>query len=99
EARRPDRRPQAARAARDAVLDMMVRARLINQRRADEARQAAIPSRAPFPFSAPHAAQALVAAHPGEGVIVSTLSASLQRDLEALARRSAAGLEREIADE
>jgi len=95
EARRPDRRPEAARAARDRVLAMFVRAGFINQSRADEARQAAIPSRAPFPLSAPHAAQALVAAHRGEGVVRSTLDARLQRDLEALARRRAAPLERD----
>jgi len=95
EARRPDRRPQAARAARDRVLTMFVRAGLINQRRADEARQSAMPARAPFPLSAPHAAQALVARHRGEGVVRSTLDATLQRDLEALARRRAAPLERD----
>ena len=37
----------------------------------------------------------LVAAHPGEGVVQSSLDASLQRDLEALARRHAVGLERD----
>jgi len=95
EARRPDRRPQAARAARDRVLGMFVRAGLINQRRADEGRESAIPARSPFPYSAPHAAQALVSAHPGEGVIQSSLDATLQRDLEALARRHVVGLERD----
>jgi len=95
EARRPDRRPQAARAARDRVLTMFVRAGLINQRRADEARESAMPTRAPFPLSAPHAAQALVARHRGEGVVRSSLDATLQRDLEALARRRAAPLERD----
>ncbi|MGQ0533854.1 MAG: penicillin-binding protein 1C [Caulobacteraceae bacterium] len=95
EARRPDRRPQAARAARDRVLDMFVRAGLINRRRAEEGKQSAIPTRAPFPYSAPHAAETLVAANPGEGVVRSSLDATLQRDLEALARRRAAGLERE----
>lgn len=95
EARRPDRRPEAARAARDRVLTMFVSAGLINQRRADEARQSAIPTRAPFPLSAPHAAQALVAAHRGEGVVQSTLDARLQRDFEALARRRAQPLERD----
>lgn len=95
EARRPDRRPEAARAARDRVLAMFVRAGLINQRRADEARQSAMPTRAPFPLSATHASQALVARYRGEGVVRSTLDATLQRDLEALARRRAAPLERE----
>ncbi|HYD89316.1 MAG TPA: penicillin-binding protein 1C [Vitreimonas sp.] len=95
EARRPDRHPVAARAARDRVLDMFVGAGLISQRRAAEGRQSAIPARAPFPYSAPHAAEALVAAHPGEGVIRSSLDATLQRNLEALARRRVAGFDRD----
>ena len=49
EARRPDRHPRAARAARDRVLDMFVSAGLINRRRAEEGKQSAIPPRAPFP--------------------------------------------------
>jgi penicillin-binding protein 1C len=95
EARRPDRHPAAARAARDRVLTLMQRAGLISANRAAEGRQVAIQTRAPFPFSAPHASEALVAAHPREGVIQSTLDARLQRDLEALARRHVAGLERD----
>lgn len=95
EARRPDRHPAAARAARDRVLDMLVRIGAIDARRAAEGKQSAAPARAPFPYSAPHAAQALVDAHPGRGVVGSALDARLQRDLEALARRRASGLERD----
>jgi penicillin-binding protein 1C len=95
EARRPDRHPAAARAARDRVLDMFANAGLINRRRAAEGKQSAIPARAPFPYSAPHAAYALVREHPREGVVRSSLDASLQRDLEALAHRRAVDLERE----
>lgn len=95
EARRPDRHPRAARASRDRVLDMFVSAGLINRRRAEEGKESAIPARSPFPYSAPHAAQALVAENPGEGVIRSSLDATLQRDLEALARRRAVDLERD----
>jgi len=95
EARRPDRHPAAARAARDRVLDLFVNAGLISRRRAEEGKQSAIPARAPFPYSAPHAAEALVAANPGDGVVRSSLDATLQRDLEALARRHAASLERD----
>ncbi len=93
EARRPDRNPQAARAARDRVLSMFAASRLINSRLAAEAREASIPARAPFPYSAPHAATELVAAQRGEGVIVSSLDSGLQREFEALTRRQAAGLE------
>lgn len=95
EARRPDRHPVAARAARDRVLGMFVNIGAINERRAQEGRETAIPPRAPFPYSAPHAAEALVAANRGEGVIRSSLNATLQRDLEALARRRVVGLERD----
>jgi len=95
EARRPDRRPQAARAARDRVLDRFASIGAIDARRAAEGKQSGIPTRAPFPYSAPHAAQALVAAHPEAGVVASALDARLQRDLEALARRRAASLERD----
>lgn len=95
EARRPDRHPRTARAARDRVLDMFVSAGLINQRRAEEGKQSAIPTRAPFPYSAPHAAEELVAANPGQGVLYSSLDATLQRDLETLARRHAGALERD----
>jgi penicillin-binding protein 1C len=95
EARRPDRRPRAARAARDRVLDMFARIGAISARHAAEGKQSAVPTRAPFPYSAPHAAEALVAARPGEGVVRSSLDGRLQRDFEALARRRAAGLERD----
>lgn len=95
EARRPDRHPVAARAARDRVLGMFVSIGAINERRAQEGRETAIPPRAPFPYSAPHAAEALVAANRGEGVIRSSLNATLQRDLESLARRRVVGLERD----
>jgi penicillin-binding protein 1C len=95
EARRPDRRPEAARAARDRVLTLFVEAGLINRRLAWEARTAPIPARAPFPYSAPHAARALVAARPDAGIVRSTLDAELQSSLEALARQSAAELEPE----
>lgn len=95
EARRPDRRPQAARAARDRVLGAFRRIGVISRQRELEGRQVAIPARAPFPFSAPHAAEALVAAHRGQAVVRAAIDAGLQRDLEALARRRAQTLERD----
>src|SRR5690606_21853589 len=95
EARRPDRHPERARAARDRVLDMFAAAGLISARRAAEGKESPVPARRPFPYSAPHAAEALTAAHRGEGVVRSSLDATLQRSLEALARRRAARLERD----
>ena len=95
EARRPDRRARIARAARDHVLDMMADAHLISRERAAEGKQSAVPARAPFPYSAPHAAAELVAAHRGESVVRSSIDARLQHDLEELARRQAASLDRD----
>ncbi|HWA01002.1 MAG TPA: penicillin-binding protein 1C [Caulobacterales bacterium] len=95
EARRPDRHPRAARAARDRVLDMFASAGLVTRARAAEGKQSSIPARAPFPYSAPHAGEELAAAHPGAAIVRSTLDARLQRDLEALAHRRVAALEAE----
>jgi penicillin-binding protein 1C len=95
EGRRPDRRARIARAARDHVLDMFADAGLISRERAAEGKQSAMPTRAPFPYSAPHAAAELVAAHPRESVVRSSLDGRLQHDLEDLARRRAAALDRD----
>ncbi|MEJ0060248.1 MAG: penicillin-binding protein 1C [Terricaulis sp.] len=95
EARRPDRHPVAARAARDHVLDLFAQVGAISRRRAEEGKQSAVPNRAPFPYSAPHAGEALVARNPGADVVHSSLDATLQRALEGLARRRAEPLERE----
>jgi penicillin-binding protein 1C len=95
EGRRPDRRPQIALAARNHVLDEFVRIGAISPERAAEGRQSPTPSRAPFPYSAPSAAEELVAAHRGQSIIHSTIDARLQRDLEALAARRAVSLERD----
>ncbi len=95
EARRPDRRPEAARAARDRVLDLFVSAGVLSRRRAEEGKESAIPMRTPFPLLASHAGENLVRAHPGEAVVRSAIDAELQRNLEALAVRHAAPLERD----
>jgi len=95
EARRPDRHPSAARLARDHVLDAFVAIEAISRQRANEGKALPIPPRAPFPYSAPHAAAELAAANPGQAVVASTIDARLQSDLEGLARRSAEGLDRD----
>lgn len=95
EARRPDRHPEAARAARDRVLDLFVNAGVLSRQRAQEGKESAIPSRTPFPLLAAHAGENLVREHPGQPVIRSAIDASLQRDLEALAVRHATPLERD----
>ena len=86
EARRPDRKPARARAARDRVLRRMVRAGLIAPAAADEARAEPPPGRAPFPSLAWQVAGQLARAAPvSQASVVSTLDAGLQRRLEPLA--------------
>ena len=90
EDRRPDRRPAAARAARQAVLTKLVRAHVLDPERATEAAGDPLPSRAPFPSLAWHLGGQLAAAAPlDEASVVTTIDAALQRKLEALVRATA----------
>ncbi len=90
EARRPDRRPEASRRARDQVLDKMVRAGALSPIEADEASQEPMPGRAPFPALAWHAAGDLArSARTDEASVISTLDAGLQSRLEPLVARAA----------
>jgi penicillin-binding protein 1C len=86
EARRPDRAPDAATAARARALARLVREGLIS---ADEAaaaqREAAPRARAPFPAQAPHLSDSLRIANSGARQVQSTLDKSLQISLESLA--------------
>ncbi len=87
EARRPDRAPEAARLARDRVLDRVAAAGVITPAEAAEAKGERVPSRRrPFPMLAPHLAEAVVAERPQEPVHRLTVDARLQASLEALAR-------------
>ncbi|WP_374534535.1 transglycosylase domain-containing protein, partial [Phenylobacterium sp.] len=70
EARRPDRRPEAARAARREVLDKMIRARALTEVEAAEAEEEPLPGRSAFPALAWHAAGELArAAKAGEASV------------------------------
>jgi penicillin-binding protein 1C len=87
EARRPDRRPAAANAARQAVLDKLGREGRLDPARAAEAAGEPIPRRAPFPALAWHVGGQLAASAPtNEASVVTTIDGPLQRRLEALAR-------------
>lgn len=91
--RRPDLFPEAARKARDHVLDRMVGEGLVTRAEADHARDEAIPTtRRPFPQLAAHLAESEIAAVPGRMVHRLSLDASLQDSLEALAASHAAKL-------
>ena len=86
EARRPDRRPDAARNARRAVLDKLVRAQRMTEDDASAADSEPLPGRAPFPAMAWHAAGELARAAPAsQASVVSTIDAGLQSRLEPLA--------------
>jgi penicillin-binding protein 1C len=87
ETRRLDRYPEAARAARDRVLDRMVEGGTVREEDAVQAKTTPVPRlRKPMPILAPHSADQAVATVKDAPVIRLTLDASLQKALEALAR-------------
>ncbi len=91
---RPDRYPARARAARNKVLERAAKAGIITERTAEEAKAAALPiARRPLPFLAPHLADRLRRAHPGEERIETTIDATLQTALEALSGDAARALD------
>ncbi len=93
EARRPDRFPQAARAARDRVLDRVAARGVVSAEEAAAAKREPVPAtRKAFPELAAHAAEEAVAADRQAKVIRLAIDARLQAKLEALARESVAKL-------
>ncbi|MBC7157243.1 MAG: transglycosylase domain-containing protein, partial [Rhodobacteraceae bacterium] len=92
EARRPDRAPAAARAARDRVLERMAAAGLIDAPALAVARATPVPdARHPMPALAPHLAARLRAADPGRARHATTLDPRLQAAVQGLAARAVAG--------
>ena len=86
EMRRPDRSPEAARAARDRVLDRVVGAGVISKAEAARASLEPVPhKRLAFPKIAPHLAEAEVMADPATGVHRLTVDRGLQTALQRLA--------------
>ena len=80
---RPDRNPEAARVARDKVLDRMATLGVWTRAEVDDARiEVVVSRRLRPPMSAALLAQRLRAAHPREPRIASTIDAGLQRTLE-----------------
>jgi penicillin-binding protein 1C len=90
EGRRPDRSVEAARKARNRVLDQFA---ALSSVPADEialAKAEPVPAgRRPMPMLAPHAADRAVADTPPGSVVQLTIDAELQRNLEELARERA----------
>jgi penicillin-binding protein 1C len=93
EARRPDRSAAAARRARDRVLERVADAGVVPVDEVAFARRAPVPSaRRPMPALAPHAADQVVMDFPKRHVHHLTIDASLQKNLEDLARERARAL-------
>lgn len=93
ETRRPDRFPDAAKAARKRVLQRLEKAGLISKEDAERAAAAPIPDqRKPFPMLAPHIAQELMSADNADLVIETTIDHALQSSLEKHITQRSAGL-------
>jgi penicillin-binding protein 1C len=92
ESRRPDRNHAAAAAARARVLARAAGDGLIDADQAHAAETEPVPAmRQPFPALAPHLADRLRREDPLARLIVTTIDASLQRRLQALAADAVAG--------
>ena len=91
EARRPDRDPEAARLARDRVLDRMVVEGVIGAEEAEASKGEPIPkARRDFPMLAAHLAEAAVKARPNARQIELTVDRRLQAALERMGADRAA---------
>ncbi|QYA09473.1 penicillin-binding protein 1C [Agrobacterium larrymoorei] len=90
EKRRPDRFPQAAKEARERVLQRLAVSRVVGEGETARAATAAVPpQRLELPAYAPHLAEAARAKFPRQHIIGSTLRRSIQSELETLARDAA----------
>jgi penicillin-binding protein 1C len=93
EARRPDRSPKVARAARDRVLDRVAARGMISAADVAAAKREPVPEvRLAFPALAAHAAEEAVAADRQAKVLKLSIDARLQAKLETLAKESVARL-------
>ncbi|MGX5737037.1 penicillin-binding protein 1C [Bosea thiooxidans] len=98
ETRRPDRFAEAARKARERVLERAGKAGLATPDEIAAARAEPVPlARRPFPNLAPHVAEQAVAEAPARRSHRLTLDARLQASLEDLARQSSLGLPPQVS--
>lgn len=96
EARRPDLRPDNARAGRARILERLARYELIAEDIASESADEPVPSRQNFPSLAWHASDYLRRMAPGETRIASTLDFNLQAETERLAAAAAEAVEPDV---
>src|SRR5712671_49701 len=93
EVRRPDRFAEAARLARNRVLERIAALGLAPVDEVARAKLEPVPdARRPMPMLAPHAADAAITAAPRSRVHTLTIDASMQKSLEDLARDRAVAL-------
>jgi penicillin-binding protein 1C len=93
---RPDRHPEAARAARDRILLRMAEAGVISAAALAEAREEKVPRlRLAMPFRAPHLARALRDEEPAASMHRTMIDLLLQQRIEALLKREAQALDSE----
>jgi len=93
EYRRPDRYPEAAKRARDRVLDRIAGHGLFSDAEIAHAKDEKVPTaRQPMPLIAPHAADQAHTGAPNERELKLTIDAGLQKILESLARDRAQAL-------
>lgn len=93
EARRPDRNPAAARAARDRVLSRLAVSKVIGEGEYDRAQILPLPDRRlQLPALAAHLSEKALRSKPGEGVYRTTLKREVQKGLEAVAAEQSRAL-------
>jgi len=98
EQRRPDRSSQAARHARDRVLDRLAAAGVVRRDEIARAKGEPVPQgRIPMPMLAPHTADMVVAAAPERSMHRLTIEALLQKNLQELSRERAQALGPDIS--
>ncbi|MEP9355279.1 penicillin-binding protein 1C [Xanthobacter sp. KR7-65] len=98
EARRPDRAPARAKAARDRVLDRLLAQGVLAADEVRIAKQEAVPTvRRPMPQLAPHLAEEMAAERPDLARHLSALDAPLQERLEDLVRERTRALGRGLS--
>ena len=91
---RPDRHPEAARQARDAVLRRLAAAGVISDTVLAEAAAEPVPAlRLALPLDAPHLARAMRDDNPRDAVVRTTIDPLLQQRVAALLKHEAAALD------